>query len=98
MARTTLAAFFNRPNMDWVTIMRYVAGACTTSSFLPQAIQIVKTKHTKDLSLSMYSILTSGLMLWSIYGLINHDWPLLIANMVTLLLAGWIFVLKLRYG
>ncbi|MCB9774015.1 MAG: SemiSWEET transporter [Nitrospiraceae bacterium] len=84
--------------MDWVTVMGYVAGACTTSSFLPQAIQIVKTKHTKDLSLSMYSILTSGLMLWSIYGLINHDWPLLIANLVTLLLAGWIFVLKLRYG
>ena len=84
--------------MDWVTVMGYVAGACTTSSFLPQAIQIVKTKHTKDLSLSMYSILTSGLMLWSIYGLINHDWPLLIANLVTLLLAGWIFVFKLRYG
>ena len=84
--------------MDWVTVMGYVAGACTTSSFLPQAMQIVKTKHTKDLSLSMYSILTSGLMLWSIYGLINHDWPLLIANLVTLLLAGWIFVLKLRYG
>lgn len=84
--------------MDWVTVMGYVAGACTTSSFLPQAIQIVKTKHTKDLSLSMYSILTSGLMLWSIYGLINHDWPLVIANMVTLFQAGWIFVLKLRYG
>jgi len=84
--------------MDWVTVMGYVAGACTTSSFLPQAIQIVKTKHTKDLSLSMYSILTSGLMLWSVYGLINHDWPLVIANMVTLVLAGWIFILKLRYG
>ena len=84
--------------MDWVTVMGYVAGACTTSSFLPQAIQIVKTKHTKDLSLSMYSILTSGLILWSVYGLINHDWPLVIANMVTLFLAGWIFILKLRYG
>ena len=54
--------------MDWVTVMGYVAGACTTSSFLPQAIQIVKTKHIKDLSLSMYSILTSGLILWSVYG------------------------------
>jgi MtN3 and saliva related transmembrane protein len=78
--------------------MGYIAGACTTSAFLPQAIQIVKTKHTKDLSLSMYSILTSGLMLWSVYGLINHDWPLVSANMVTLALAGWIFILKLRYG
>lgn len=84
--------------MDWVTVMGFIAGACTTSSFLPQAIQIVKTKHTKDLSLSMYSILTSGLILWTAYGLINHDWPLAIANMVTLVLAGWIFILKLRYG
>lgn len=84
--------------MDWVTVMGYLAGVCTTSSFLPQAIQIVKTKHTKDLSLSMYSILTSGLILWTVYGLINHDWPLAIANMVTLVLAGWIFILKLRYG
>ncbi len=84
--------------MDWVTVMGYFAGVCTTSSFLPQAIQIVKTKHTKDLSLSMYSILTSGLILWTVYGLINHDWPLAIANMGTLVLAGWIFIHKLRYG
>lgn len=84
--------------MDWVTVMGYVAGACTTSAFLPQAIKIVKTKHTKDLSLAMYSILTTGVFLWSLYGLINHDWPLVLANGVTLVLSGWIFILKLRYG
>jgi MtN3 and saliva related transmembrane protein len=84
--------------MDWVTVMGYIAGACTTSAFLPQAIKIVRTKHTKDLSLSMYSILTTGVALWSVYGLINHDWPLVMANLVTLVLAGWIFILKLRYG
>lgn len=84
--------------MDWVTVMGYIAGACTTSAFLPQAIKIVRTKHTKDLSLSMYSILTTGVALWSVYGLINHDWPLVMANLVTLVLAGWIFILKVRYG
>jgi MtN3 and saliva related transmembrane protein len=84
--------------MDWVTVMGYLAGGCTTSAFLPQAIKIVKTKQTKDLSLGMYSILTTGVMLWSIYGLINHDWPLVMANTVTLILAGWIFILKIRYG
>jgi len=84
--------------MDWVTVMGYIAGVCTTSAFLPQAIKIVKTKHTKDLSLGMYSILTTGVGLWGVYGLINHDWPLVIAIMVTLVLAGWIFILKLRYG
>ena len=84
--------------MDWVIIMGYVAGICTTSAFLPQAIKIVQTKHTKDISLIMYSILTIGIMLWCVYGLINHDWPLVLANGVTLLLAGWILLLKIRYG
>ncbi len=84
--------------MDWIIVMGYLAGVCTTSAFLPQALKIVKTKHTKDLSLSMYSILTTGVALWSVYGMVNHDWPLVIANMVTLVLAGWILLLKLRYG
>jgi MtN3 and saliva related transmembrane protein len=84
--------------MDWITAMGYLAGVCTTSAFLPQALKIVKSKHTKDLSLSMYSILTTGVALWSVYGMVNHDWPLLVANMVTLGLAGWILLLKLRYG
>ena len=84
--------------MDWITVMGYIAGACTTTAFFPQAIKIVKTKHTKDLSLAMYSIFTTGVLLWSVYGLVNHDWPLVIANTVTLVLSGWIFLLKLRYG
>jgi MtN3 and saliva related transmembrane protein len=84
--------------MDFITIMGYVAGACTTSAFLPQAIKIVKTKHTKDISLMMYSVLTTGVVLWCTYALINHDWPLALANAVTLFLAGWILLLKIRYG
>ncbi len=84
--------------MDWVTIMGYIAGACTTSAFLPQAIKIVKTRHTKDISLIMYSVLTAGIVLWCLYGMINHDWPLVVANGITLLLAGWILILKIRFG
>jgi MtN3 and saliva related transmembrane protein len=57
--------------MDWVNVIGYIAGVCTTTAFLPQAINIVKTKHTKDLSLGMYSILTSGVALCCVYGLIK---------------------------
>lgn len=84
--------------MDLVVLMGYVAGVCTTSAFLPQAIKIVKTRHTKDISLMMYSVLTTGIVLWCVYALINHDWPLALANAVTLFLAGWILLLKIRYG
>ena len=84
--------------MDFVTMMGYAAGVCTTSAFLPQAIKIVKTKHTQDISLGMYSVLTTGVVLWCVYALINRDWPLALANGVTLVLAGWILLLKIRYG
>ncbi len=84
--------------MDLVTIMGFVAGICTTSAFLPQVLKIQKTKQTKDISLIMYSVLTTGIVLWCTYALINRDWPLAIANAVTLVLAGWILFLKIRYG
>jgi len=84
--------------MDLITIMGYVAGVCTTSAFLPQAVKIARSKQTKDISLMMYSVLTTGIVLWCVYALVNHDWPLALANGVTLLLAGWILLLKIRYG
>jgi len=84
--------------MDVVTIMGYVAGACTTSAFLPQAIKIVKSKQTQDISLMMYSVLTTGVLLWCVYAFINHDWPLALANGITLVLTGWILLLKIRFG
>ena len=84
--------------MNFIAILGYVAGICTTSAFLPQAIKIVRTKQTQDLSLVMYSVLTTGVFLWCCYAFVNRDWPLALANGVTLCLAGWILVLKVRYG
>jgi len=43
-------------------------------------------------------VLTTGVVLWCSYALINRDWPLALANAVTLFLAGWILLLKIRYG
>lgn len=84
--------------MDVITIMGYVAGVCTTSAFLPQAIKMVKTKQTKDISFGMYAVFSTGVLLWCVYAFINKDWPLALANAVTLFLAGWILLLKIRYG
>ena len=69
--------------MNWITMVGLTAAACTTISFLPQAIKTIKTKHTKDLSLVMYSILTTGILLWVVYGIfINNDKLVFIVNMV----------------
>jgi len=84
--------------MDWVIVICYLARACPTTAFLPQAINIVQTKQDQRSFPGRYSILTPGVTLWCVYGLIHQDWPLVNANLVTPVLTGWIFSLKVRYG
>lgn len=74
-----------------------VAATCTTISFLPQAIKVIRTKHTSDLSLAMYSLFTFGVFLWLVYGFFLKDIPLIAANTVTLILSSIILAMKLKY-
>lgn len=83
--------------MNTFTIIGLAAAACTTFSFLPQAIKVVKTKHTKDLSLGMYIIFTIGVFLWLVYGILAKDLPVTAANAVTLVFAVTILVMKIKY-
>jgi MtN3 and saliva related transmembrane protein len=84
-------------SMEGTTVLGLIAATITTSSFLPQAIQTLRTKHTKDISLGMYSLLTTGVLLWLIYGVMTKDLPLLIANGITFLFSVLILVYKVVY-
>jgi len=75
----------------------FFAAFCTTVAFLPQAIKVYKTKSTKDISLYMFLIFTVGVLSWLIYGLIINDWPIILANAVTLILSFFILVYKLKF-
>jgi MtN3 and saliva related transmembrane protein len=83
--------------VESVTVIGLIAAACTTFAYVPQAIKIIKTKDTKSLSLIMYVIMTVGIMLWLSYGILLKDLPIIIANTVTLIFAGIILVLKIKY-
>lgn len=76
----------------------YLAAALTTAAFIPQAWLTWKTKRADGVSLGMYSIFTLGVALWLVYGLVIGAWPIVIANAITLALALFILVMKLRYG
>ena len=84
--------------MDITLILGLLAGTMTTIAFLPQLIQTWKTRSAKDVSLGMFLIFTTGVVLWVIYGLMIQSLPIIAANMVTLVLAGAILVLKFKYG
>jgi len=80
------------------TIIGLVAAVCTTSAFVPQVVKILRTRRTKDLSLLMYVILSTGIALWLVYGLFIIDWPLILANAVSLALVLPILLLKVKNG
>ncbi len=84
--------------MNWIIIIGLLAATCTTLSFLPQVIKIVKTKKTSDISLLMYVILTTGILLWALYGLLTMDLPVLLANSITFILALIVLILKIKHG
>lgn len=75
----------------------YIAGVCTTLAFLPQVIKTYKTRSAKDISLGMYLVFCTGLVLWTIYGLQKHAWAIVYANVATIILAGSMLVMKLVF-
>jgi MtN3 and saliva related transmembrane protein len=80
---------------DWVGS---AAAVLTTLSFLPQVLHTFKTRDVSGISLVMYSAFTVGVMLWLVYGLLLGSWPIVIANVITVLLALAIVVMKLVFG
>jgi MtN3 and saliva related transmembrane protein len=82
---------------DFTTTLGLVAGVLTTIAYVPQLIKTWQSKSAHDLSWSMLIILCTGIILWLVYGTSVHDVPIIAANVVTLLLASVILVLKIKY-
>ena len=79
-------------------IIGLLAGLLCTVSFLPQVIKAFKSRRTKDLSLATFSILSAGLFLWIIYGILISEIPIILTNVMILVLSLLILGLKLKYG
>ncbi len=75
-----------------------VAATLTTVCWLPQAIRLIRHKETHAISLSANLLFWTGIACWLVYGLAIRDWPLIIANFISLLLTSVIIAMKLRYG
>jgi MtN3 and saliva related transmembrane protein len=73
------------------------AATCSVTSFIPQAVKIIRTRDASSVSLRMYVVTVIGFSLWITYGVLLRAWPLAGSNAVSLGLAGIILVLKLRY-
>ena len=84
-------------NFESANTLGLLAGALTTVAFVPQVIKIWKTKHAHDISLGMFAIFSTGVLLWLFYGIEIGAMPVIVANAVTLGLSLTILVFKIKY-
>jgi MtN3 and saliva related transmembrane protein len=79
-------------------IVSALAATLTTAAFVPQALHIIRHKETKGIFLVMYVAFASGVALWFVFGVLIHNWPVMVSNAITLMLTLAIVAMKLRYG
>lgn len=83
--------------IDLVTVLGFVAATLTTLAFIPQVIKTARTKSTKDISKSMFALMSSASFLWLIYGFLISSLPVILANLFLLILSTIILTYKLKY-
>ena len=81
-------------NSYWIGIF---AGVCTTISLVPQVIKAWKTKSTKDISFFMLGLFTIGVTGWLVFGILLNNYPIIVTNFTTLLLALLIIAAKIKF-
>ena len=78
-------------------ILGIMAGTLTTISFIPQVIKIYRMKDARDLSMATFCVFSCGVFLWLVYGIVTGEWPIILANGITLVLILMIIAMKIKY-
>lgn len=81
--------------MDVSAAVGTAAATLTTLAFVPQVVKTLRTRSTRDISLSMWVMFSAGVALWLVYGVMLDAWPVIGANAATLLLALTVLAVKL---
>lgn len=95
LATSIVLLGFDMTSLDHLGL---IATCFTTSSFVPQVWRTWKTRDVSGISLASYAVITVGLALWLVYGLLRGDLPLVVANAVMVVLTAAITLMKIVYG
>ncbi|MCP5062204.1 MAG: hypothetical protein GY936_07065 [Ignavibacteriae bacterium] len=84
--------------MSIAEIIGYMAATVGASIFLPQVIQIIKTKETKALSLPTFILVTLNNTLWMTYGILTSDPAIILSQIFVFPMGLIILIYKIKYG
>ena len=79
------------------TTVGMVAGFITSVAAIPQVVKTIKTRHARDISIWQPILLSAGVALWMVYGMLISDLPLILANIVPLICNTLLIGLKIYY-
>lgn len=83
--------------MDNIKILGLIAGTITSITFIPQVLQIWKTKSAKDISILMLSLLITGVSLWLAYGIVVKEVAIIYTNGMVLAMSLLMLYFKFRF-
>lgn len=83
--------------MSALQLLGLAAGTITSITFLPQVIQIWKTKSAKDISLQMLLLLILGVSMWLTYGILVMDAAIIYTNSMVLTMSLIMMYFKFKF-
>ena len=81
-----------------IELLGGLAALLTTLCWLPQTLRAIRHRDVASLSLATFAVFSAGIFLWLIYGIFIGSWPVILANVFTLVLNLAIVFQKLRHG
>lgn len=80
------------------TFIGLIAGLLTSIAALPQVVKTWRSRHARDLSIWQPLLLSLGVALWLIYGMLIGDTPLILANITPLICNLLLTIMKLKFS
>lgn len=84
-------------SMGFADVVGFLAGALTTAANIPQVWKTYCDKSAEGLSFRMLMCLVSGLVLWTVYGVLTKSIPLILTNGIGTALISSLIVMKWKF-
>lgn len=81
----------------FVPYIGYAAGALTVLSLVPQVSRAYRTRHVADLSWGLVTLLLVSGVLWTAYGVLTAQMPVILTNTAVVLLSGTLVAAKVLF-
>ena len=82
--------FVTRYMLTLTTAIGFFAALASTAAIIPQTYNICRHNETENPSIVTFIIVMMAMSLWTTYGIIRLDWPLICSSVALFMVASYI--------